>query len=80
MLGLLQRGGKVVLRMVENVQQNAIEPLIRAIVTKGTRFYTDVYDIGARWPAWGDDHHTVVTSASGGTPPTAAWVEALRVA
>jgi transposase-like protein len=61
-LGLLQRGGEVVLRMLENVQQKTIEPLIRAIVTKGTRFYTDEYDIYARLPAWGYDHHTVCHS------------------
>jgi len=61
-LGLLQRGGEVVLRMLETVQQKTIEPLIRAIVTKGTRFYTDEYDIYARLPAWGYDHHTVCHS------------------
>src|SRR3954451_10402498 len=58
-LGLMQRGGQVVLRMLANVQQKTIQPIIEAAVTKGTRIYTDEYDIYARLPAWGYRHKTV---------------------
>ncbi|WP_296806931.1 IS1595 family transposase [Thiocapsa sp.] len=61
-LGLIQRGGEVVVRMLENVQQKTIEPIIRACVAEGTRFYTDEYDIYARLPAWGYEHHSVCHS------------------
>src|ERR687889_1686193 len=58
-LGLIQRGGQVVLRMLANVQQNTIQPIIEAAVVKGTRIYTDEYDIYARLSAWGYRHKTV---------------------
>ncbi|MEA3642208.1 MAG: IS1595 family transposase [Lamprobacter sp.] len=56
-LGLIQRSGEVVLRMLENVQQQTIEPIIRGCVSAGTRFSTDEYDIDSRLTDWGDDHH-----------------------
>ena len=49
----------VSIRMLENVQQATIRPLLRALITPGTRVYTDEYDIYHRLPAWGFDHHTV---------------------
>src|SRR5215210_3380535 len=58
-LGLIQRGGQVVLRMLPNVQQKTIQPIIEAAVAKGTRIHTDEYDIYARLPAWGYRHKTV---------------------
>ncbi|MFM8331366.1 MAG: transposase [Candidatus Methylumidiphilus sp.] len=39
-LGMLQRGGEVVARMLENVQQKAIKPLILATVAPGTTIDT----------------------------------------
>ena len=51
------------MRMLENVQQATIEPVIRATVTAGTRFFTDEYDIYARVPSWGYEHHTVCHSS-----------------
>ena len=36
--GMIQRGGEVVIRMVENVQQRTIEPLIKATIAFGTMF------------------------------------------
>ena len=59
MLGVIQRGGEVVIRMLENVQQATIRPLLRARITPGTRVYTDEYDSYHRLPEWGFDHHTV---------------------
>jgi len=62
-LGLIQRSGELVLRMLENVQQQTIEPIIRGCASAGTRFYTDEYDIDRRLPEWGyDDHHSVCHS------------------
>ena len=58
-LGLIQRGGLVVMRMLANVQQKAIQPIIEAAVAKGARIHTDEYDIYARLPAWGYRHKTV---------------------
>ena len=45
--------------MLENVQQATIRPLLRALITPGTRVYTDEYDSYYRLPEWGFDHHTV---------------------
>jgi len=59
MLGLIQRGGQVVLRMLANVQQARIKPVITAAVTPGTLVHTDEYSIYARLPAWGYGHKTV---------------------
>jgi len=58
-LGLIQRGGEVVLRMLANVQQATIKPIITAAVAPGTLVHTDEYSIYARLPAWGYEHKTV---------------------
>jgi transposase len=58
-LGLIQRGGQVVLRMLPNVQQETIKPNITARVAKGAMIHTDEYDIYARLPEWGYRHKTV---------------------
>src|SRR3954462_13286231 len=58
-LGLNQRGGQVVMRMLANVQQKTIQPIIEAVVAKGTRVHTDEYKVYARLPAWGYQHKTV---------------------
>lgn len=63
-LGMLQRGGEVVVRMPENVQQKTIKPLILATVAPGTTVYTDEYDIYGRLPEWGYGHKTVCHSLS----------------
>ncbi len=57
--GMLQRGGAVVIRMLENVRQATIGPLIERTIAKGTLVYTDEYDIYSRLEAWGDGHETV---------------------
>ena len=58
-LGLIQRVGQVVLRLLPNVQQTTIKPVIAASVVPGTLIHTDEYDIYARLPAWGYPHKTV---------------------
>jgi transposase-like protein len=58
-LGLIQRGGQVVLHMLANVQQVTIKPIIDKFVAKGTMIYTDEYNIYERLSAWGYNHNTV---------------------
>jgi transposase len=58
-LGLIQRGGQVVLYMLPNVQQATIKPIISDRVASGTLIHTDEYDIYARLSAWGYGHKTV---------------------
>ena len=57
--GMIQRSGEVVIRMLANVQQATIEPLLRATIALGTIVYTDEYDIYARVTQWGYEHKTV---------------------
>jgi len=45
---MLQRGGEVVIRMLENVKQVTIGPLIKETIAKETLIYTDEYDIYSR--------------------------------
>ena len=62
-LGLLQRDGEVVIRMLPNVQQVTIQPVITSTVVPGSQFYTDEYDIYNRLPEWGYLHKSVNHSA-----------------
>ncbi|MBD2178303.1 IS1595 family transposase, partial [Pseudanabaena sp. FACHB-1998] len=57
--GMIQRGGEVVIRMLENVQQRTIEPLIKATIALGTMVYTDEYAIYTPLQDWGYAHKTV---------------------
>lgn len=59
---MIQRGGEVVIKMVPNVQQQTIKPLIKAPIVPGTNVMTDEDDIYAKRPAWGYDHKTVCHS------------------
>jgi transposase len=38
---MIERGGAVVMRMLENVQQMTIKPLIQATLAPGTLVYSD---------------------------------------
>src|SRR3954451_6072550 len=58
-LGLIQRGGQVVLRRLANVQQRTIESVITGAVAQGTLIHTDEYGIYARLEDWGYQHKTV---------------------
>jgi transposase-like protein len=57
--GMIQRGGEVMIRMLENVKQATIGPLIKQTIAPGTDVYTDEYNIYARLPEWGYTHRTV---------------------
>ncbi len=60
---MIQRGGEVVIRMLENVQQVTIEPILRANIAPTTLVYTDEYAIYNRLEEWGYGHKTVCHSA-----------------
>ena len=62
-LGLIQRDGEVVVRMLPNVQQATIKPVITQTVAPGSLIYSDEYDIYNRLPEWGYDHKSVNHSA-----------------
>ena len=47
---MIQRGGQVILRMLANVQQATIKPVIEATVAKGSLIYTDEYNVYACLP------------------------------
>ncbi|MFY9832229.1 MAG: transposase [Methylocystis sp.] len=58
-LGMIQRGGQVVLKTLANVQQTKIKPIMDAGVAKGALIHTDEYDIYVWLPSWGYEHKTV---------------------
>lgn len=62
-LGIVQRGGFLVIRMLPNVQQKTIEPVIKEHVEKGTLIYTDEYNIYTRLKEWEFDHKAVCHAA-----------------
>lgn len=51
------------IRMLENVQQTTIGPLIKATIAPGSLINTDEYNIYARLGQWGYQHKTVCHSA-----------------
>ncbi len=61
--GMIQRTGEVILRMLANVQQKTIRPLIRRFIAPGSVVYTDEYDIYSRLDQWGYIHRTVCHAA-----------------
>ena len=60
---MIQRGGQIVIRMLADVKQKTIGPLIRKMIAPGTAVFTDEYDIDARLPQWGYIHLTVCHAA-----------------
>jgi transposase-like protein len=60
---MIERGGEVVIRMLENVQQTTIGPLIKATIAPGSLINTDEYNIYARLGQWGYQHKTVCHGA-----------------
>jgi transposase-like protein len=58
-LGMIQRGGEVAVRMLANVQQQTIQPILEQTIQAGSLIFTDEYDIYARLEAWGFQHKTV---------------------
>jgi transposase len=60
---MIERGGAVVIRLLENVQQVTIKPLIQATIAPDTLVYTDEYDIYSHLEEGGYDHESVCHSA-----------------
>ena len=58
-LGMLARGGEVVIQMLANVQQHTIQPLLTQTIQVGSPVFTDEYNIYARLEQWGYCHLTV---------------------
>src|SRR4051794_5993315 len=61
--GMLQRSGEVMIRMLADVKQKTIGPLIKQTITPGSVVYTDEYDIYARLSEWDYTHRTVCHAA-----------------
>src|SRR5262252_2467833 len=57
-LGMIQRGGEVVIKMLPDVKQLTIEPIITGTIAPGTKVMTDEYDIYAKLREWGYGHQT----------------------
>jgi transposase len=60
---MIQRSGQVVIRMLANVKQVTIGPLITRTIASRTLIYTDEYDIYAWLPEWGHGHESVCHAA-----------------
>jgi len=60
--GMIERGGQVVIKMLSDVQQQTIKPIITGTIVPGTNVMTDEYDIYAKLPVWGYGHQTVCHS------------------
>ncbi|WP_211252343.1 IS1595 family transposase [Deinococcus marmoris] len=58
-LGMIERGGQLVLQLCANVQQHTIRPHILTAIQTGSVVNTDEYAIYARLPGWGFTHVTV---------------------
>ncbi len=58
-LGMVQRSGQIIIRMLPDVKQKTIKPLIQSMVNPGTLVYTDEYVIYDRLEEWGYFHKSV---------------------
>lgn len=58
-LGMIARGGLLVLELLPNVQQVTIQPHILAHVAAGSQVYTDEYNVYRRLVRWGYGHRTI---------------------
>lgn len=56
---MVERGGAVFIRMLENVQQTTIKPLVERYIVPGSLINTDEYAIYNQLTAWGFEHRTV---------------------
>ena len=61
--GMIQRQGEVILKMLPNVKQVTIAPIIKDSIASGTLIYTAEYSIYSRLTKWGYEHQTVCHSA-----------------
>ena len=61
--GMIERGGEVLIKMLENVQHKTIQPIIERYVEKGSLIYSDEYRIYNRLDEWGYSHKQVCHGA-----------------
>lgn len=61
-LGFIERKGRLVIRLLDNVQQKTIKPLFEEVVQKQTLIHTDEYSIYSKLTQWGYEHKTVCHS------------------
>lgn len=59
---MIQRGGQVVIKMLPDVKQRTIKPIITETIGPGAMVMTDEYDIYTKLPEWGYGHKTVCHS------------------
>jgi transposase-like protein len=57
--GMIERGGLVCIKMLENVKQATITPLIEKTIATGAKVFTDEYNIYNRLGQLGYEHKTV---------------------
>jgi transposase-like protein len=62
-LGMIQRNGEVSIKMLPNVQQVTIQPVMTKVIKPGSLIYTDEYNIYDRLEQWGYQHKSVNHSA-----------------
>ena len=58
-LGMIQRSGKLVLKMLPDVKIETIKPIISKVIKVGSTTYTDEYVIYHKMNEWGYKHKTV---------------------
>ena len=58
-LGIIKRNGEVVVKMLDDVKQTSIKPVIESYVKKGSLIYSDEYCIYDRLEKWGYKHKSV---------------------
>jgi hypothetical protein len=56
---MIQRGCQVVIRILSDVKQRTIKPVITETITPGATVMTEEYDIYAKLPEWGYGHKPV---------------------
>ncbi len=61
-LGIIKRNGEVIVKMLDNVRQETIKPVIEEYVEKGSLVYSDEYCIYSRLEKWGYKHESVCHS------------------
>ena len=60
--GMLQRNRSVIMRVLANVRQTSIEPIVERFVRKGSSVFTDEYDIYSHLTSFGYVHSSVCHS------------------
>jgi len=58
-VGMIERGGQVVIQMFDNVRRKTIEPLLRRTIVPGSTVNTDEYQIYNALTSWGYAHQSV---------------------